>query len=88
MLKLAERMVSMYFNGVSASNNTGWAKLLGSGIDDVKIATRSNVDEPGRPLGVLLCATHCLWLPIESRKLFDFFRDENNRNNVCEPINL
>lgn len=84
MLKLAERMVISFCAGVSASTAHTWTTLSGTGADDVRVMTRKSVDDPGRPPGIVLSAATSFWLPVPPKRVFDFLRDENSRNEVCE----
>ncbi|KAL6294035.1 hypothetical protein ACE6H2_002177 [Prunus campanulata] len=80
MLKLAERMVISFYAGVSASTTHTWTTLSGTGADDVRVMTRKSVDDPGKPPGIVLSAARCFWLPIPPKRVFEFLRDENSRN--------
>ncbi|KAK2649981.1 hypothetical protein Ddye_017470 [Dipteronia dyeriana] len=80
MLKLAERMVMSFCAGVSASTAHTWTTLSGTGADDVRVMTRKSVDDPGRPPGIVLSAATSFWLPVSPKRVFDFLRDENTRN--------
>ncbi|KAL9327947.1 hypothetical protein ACSQ67_002950 [Phaseolus vulgaris] len=80
MLKLAERMVISYCTGVGASTAHAWTTLSATGCDDVRVMTRKSTDEPGRPPGIVLSAATSFWLPVPPKKVFDFLRAENSRN--------
>ncbi|CAI9783899.1 unnamed protein product [Fraxinus pennsylvanica] len=80
MLKLAERMVMSFCSGVGASTAHTWTTMSGSGADDVRVMTRKSVDDPGRPPGIVLSAATSFWLPVPPKRVFDFLRDENSRN--------
>ncbi|CAA7394447.1 unnamed protein product [Spirodela intermedia] len=80
MLKLAERMVISFCSGVGASIAHQWTTLSGTCGDDVRVMTRKSVDDPGRPLGIVLSAATSFWLPVPPQKVFDFLRDENTRS--------
>ena len=86
MLKLAERMVISFCDGVSASTAHTWTTLSGSGADDVRVMTRKSVDDPGRPPGIVLSAATSFWLPVSPKTVFDFLRDENSRSEVCQSL--
>ncbi|KAJ0454377.1 putative transcription factor & lipid binding HD-SAD family [Helianthus annuus] len=79
MLKLAQRMVLSYCCGVGASSAHTWTTLSGTGLDDVRIMTRKNVDDPGRPTGLVLSAATSFWLPVPPRQSFNYLHDENTR---------
>ncbi|KAL5972735.1 Homeobox-leucine zipper protein roc2 [Asimina triloba] len=80
MLKLAERMVVSFCSGVSASTAHTWTTLSGSGAEDVRVMTRKSIDDPGRPPGIVLSAATSFWLPVPPKRVFDFLRAENSRN--------
>ena len=40
------------------------------------------MNDPGEPLGVILCAVSSVWLPVSPHVLFDFLRDEAHRSEV------
>ncbi|KAL1537361.1 Homeobox-leucine zipper protein PROTODERMAL FACTOR 2 [Salvia divinorum] len=80
MLKLAERMVMSFCTGVGASTAHTWTTLSGIGADDVRVMTRKSMDDPGRPPGIVLSAATSFWLPVPPKRVFNFLRDENSRN--------
>ena len=82
MLKLAERMVISFCAGVSASTAHTWTTLSGTGAEDVRVMTRKSVDDPGRPPGIVLSAATSFGIPVPPKRVFDFLRDENSRNEV------
>lgn len=88
MLKLAERMAKSFCGGVSASTAHQWTTLSGSGAEDVRVMTRKSVDDPGRPPGILLNAAKSFWLPVMSKAVFDFLRNESSRNVVLKISSL
>ncbi|KAE7995477.1 hypothetical protein FH972_000261 [Carpinus fangiana] len=80
MLKLAERMVMSFCTGVGASTAHAWTTLSATGSDDVRVMTRKSMDDPGRPPGIVLSAATSFWIPVPTKRVFDFLRDENSRN--------
>ncbi|KAH9677957.1 homeobox-leucine zipper protein ANTHOCYANINLESS 2 [Citrus sinensis] len=81
MLKLAQRMTYNFCSGVCASSVRKWDKLcVGNVGEDVRVLTRKNVNDPGEPPGVVLCAATTVWLPMTRQRLFDFMRDERMRS--------
>uniref|UniRef100_K7MD18 Uncharacterized protein n=1 Tax=Glycine max TaxID=3847 RepID=K7MD18_SOYBN len=86
MMKLAERMVISFCAGVSASTAHTWTTLSGTSADDVRVMTRKSVYDPGRPPGIVLSAATSFWLHVPPKRVFDFLRDENSRNEVCAKI--
>ncbi|XP_057989164.1 homeobox-leucine zipper protein HDG1-like [Hevea brasiliensis] len=81
MAKLAQRMVDNFCSGVCASSLHKWDKLLvGNVSEDIRILTRKNINEPGKPPGIVLSAATSVWLPVMRERLFDFLRDERSRS--------
>ncbi|KHN33889.1 Homeobox-leucine zipper protein HDG2 [Glycine soja] len=78
MMKLAERMVISFCAGVSASTAHTWTTLSGTSADD----------DPGRPPGIVLSAATSFWLHVPPKRVFDFLRDENSRNELLKSIML
>ena len=83
ILKMAERMTSSFCRAIGASSYHTWTKISSKTGDDIRIASRKNLNDPGEPLGVILCAVSSVWLPVSPYTLFDFLRDETRRNEVC-----
>lgn len=82
LLELVERMSRGFFDGVTTSNADIWMNLGGYTGDSVKVTTRTSLNDPGRPEGLILCAAHSFWVPAPPTTVFDYLRDENNRVNV------
>ncbi|KAH7547268.1 hypothetical protein FEM48_Zijuj01G0291800 [Ziziphus jujuba var. spinosa] len=80
ILKLAQRMTSSFCRAIGASSYNIWTKVSGKTGEDIRIASRKNLNDPGEPLGLILCAVSSVWLPISPHVLFDFLRDESRRN--------
>ncbi|KAE8675568.1 putative KOM [Hibiscus syriacus] len=58
-----------------------WDKLsVGNVGEDVRVMTRKNINDPGEPHGVVLCAATSVWMPITRARLFDFLLDEQMRS--------
>ncbi|XP_069143533.1 homeobox-leucine zipper protein ROC1-like [Solanum lycopersicum] len=81
VLKLGERMIINYISGVSGTKTHKWTTFTGSGynINDLQVKTRRSINDPGRPRGLVLCASTSIWLPVLPKLLFDFLRNENTR---------
>lgn len=88
MLRLAERMVTSFCGGVSASTAHQWTTVSGNGAEDVRVMTRKSVGDPGRPPGIVLNAAKSFWLPVPQKRVFDFLRDERSRNEVNTILSL
>uniref|UniRef100_A0A803NZV3 START domain-containing protein n=1 Tax=Cannabis sativa TaxID=3483 RepID=A0A803NZV3_CANSA len=80
ILKLAQRMTWSFCRAVAASSYNTWTKVSSKTGDDIRITSRKNMNDPGEPLGLILCAVSSVWLPVSANVLFDFLRDENHRN--------
>ncbi|CAA2965636.1 homeobox-leucine zipper GLABRA 2 [Olea europaea subsp. europaea] len=80
ILKLAQRMTWSFCRALGASSYNTWSKIPSKTGDDIRVASRKNINDPGEPPGVILCAVSSVWLPVSHHILFDFLRDENHRN--------
>ncbi|KAF2605106.1 hypothetical protein F2Q70_00028263, partial [Brassica cretica] len=81
LLKIAERMTRSFLTGVATSNGDIWFRLSGNAGSTVRAMTRKSLNDPGRPVGVILYASTSFWLPVPPKTVFDFLRDANNRTN-------
>lgn len=82
ILKLAQRMTWSFCHAIGASSFHTWTMVTSKTGEDIRISSRKNLNEPGEPLGVILCAVSSVWLPVSPNVLFDFLRDEARRNEV------
>ncbi|XP_043724560.1 homeobox-leucine zipper protein GLABRA 2 [Telopea speciosissima] len=80
ILKLAQRMTCSFCRALGASSFHTWTKISTKGGDDIRVASRKNLNDPAEPLGVILCAVSSVCLPVAPHVLFDFLRDESKRN--------
>ncbi|KAG9456147.1 hypothetical protein H6P81_000655 [Aristolochia fimbriata] len=80
ILKLAQRMTSNFCRSVGASSYHTWSKLSTKDGDGIRVASRKNVNDPGEPVGLILCAVCSIWLPLAPNLLFEFLKDETRRN--------
>ncbi|KAL7603072.1 hypothetical protein Lser_V15G18172 [Lactuca serriola] len=80
IFKLAERMTWSFSRALGGSSHHTWKKIPSKTGDDIRVASRKNLNDPGEPLGVILCAVSSIWLPVSHTVLFDFLRDETRRN--------
>ncbi|KAJ0259903.1 Homeobox-leucine zipper protein HDG3 [Hirschfeldia incana] len=81
LMKIAERMTRSFISGVATSTGDIWFKLSGNTGNTVRVMTRKSLNDPGRPVGVILYASTSFWLPVSPNTVFDFLRDANNRTN-------
>ncbi|XP_026660364.2 homeobox-leucine zipper protein GLABRA 2 isoform X2 [Phoenix dactylifera] len=79
LLKFAQRMTSSFCQAIAASRNRTWTKASIRGGEDIRFTSRKNVNDPGEPTGVIVCAVSSTWLPVPSTALFDYLRDESRR---------
>ena len=82
MLKLAQRMTLSFCRAVGASSINTWTKIASKTGEDVRIASRKNLNDPGEPIGVIITAVSSLWLPLSPNVIFDFLRDDKHRHEV------
>ncbi|KAI3671573.1 hypothetical protein L1987_87312 [Smallanthus sonchifolius] len=80
ILKLARRVTLSFGRALGASSYHTWKKIPSKSGYDIRVASRKNLNDPGEPLGVILCAVSSVWLPVSHTVLYDFLRDENQRN--------
>ncbi|KAJ8755997.1 hypothetical protein K2173_024542 [Erythroxylum novogranatense] len=80
ILKLAQRMTQGFCRAIGASSYHTWNKVSSKTGEDIRVSSRKNLNDPGEPLGVILCAVTSVWLPVSTHALFDFLRDDTRRN--------
>ncbi|KAG6727877.1 hypothetical protein I3842_02G145700 [Carya illinoinensis] len=80
ILKLAQRMTCSFCHAIGASSFHTWTKVSSKTGEDIRITSRKNLNDPGEPLGLILCAVSSIWLPVSPYVLFDFLRDEARRD--------
>ncbi|KAM0937153.1 putative transcription factor & lipid binding HD-SAD family [Dioscorea sansibarensis] len=80
-MKLSERMVRMFANGVSSTASDQWSLVAGTGGADngVRATTRKSRSQPGSPPGIILNATTSVWLQTPTRRVFEFLHSESSR---------
>lgn len=84
VLKLAQRMTWSFSRAIGASSYHTWTKLSTKGGDGIRVASRRNVNDPGEPQGLILCAVASIWLPVSPHALFDFIRDDARWSEVIK----
>lgn len=80
ILRLAQRMTQSFCQAIGASSYHSWTKVPTKTGEDIRVASRKNLNDPGEPLGVILCAVSSVLLPVSPHLLFDFLRDESRRS--------
>ncbi|KAK4361905.1 hypothetical protein RND71_017146 [Anisodus tanguticus] len=81
ILTLAQRMTWSFYRMLGASSYNTWNKVpTKTGQEDIRVASRKNLTDPGEPVGVILSGVSSIWLPVSRNVLFDFLKDENHRH--------
>ncbi|GKV27039.1 hypothetical protein SLEP1_g36246 [Rubroshorea leprosula] len=80
ILKLAQRMTWSFCHAIGASSYHTWNKVSTKTGEDIRVSSRKNLNDPGEPLGLIVCAVSSVWLPVPPNVLFDFLRDEARRS--------
>ncbi|KAJ8773434.1 hypothetical protein K2173_004264 [Erythroxylum novogranatense] len=80
VMKLAQRMTWGFCRAIAGSSYHTWNKIPSKTGEDIRVSSRKNLNDPGEPLGVILCAVSSVWLPVTAHTLFDFLRDEARKN--------
>lgn len=80
ILRLAQRLTQSFCQAIGASSYHSWTKVPTKTGEDIRVASRKNLNDPGEPLGVILCAVSSVLLPVSPHVLFDFLRDESRRS--------
>ncbi|CAH8361512.1 unnamed protein product [Eruca vesicaria subsp. sativa] len=79
IMKIAERMTRSFLSGVATSSEDIWLNLSGNKECPVRVMTQKSLNDPGRPVGVILYASTSFWLPVPPNTVFDFLKDAKNR---------
>ncbi|WOL11040.1 homeobox-leucine zipper protein GLABRA 2 [Canna indica] len=79
ILRLGQRMTSNFCQSIGASGQRTWTKVSTKGGDDIRFTTRKNINDPGEPQGLIVCAVLSSWMPVPTEALFDFLRDDSRR---------
>ncbi|KAK4762771.1 hypothetical protein SAY86_008539 [Trapa natans] len=82
MLKLAQRMVDDFCSGISTSMGGDWEMLpVGNIGQDIKVMSRRSIlNNPNETPAILLSASTSVWMPVSHQLLFNFLRDQRERN--------
>ncbi|XP_042438930.1 homeobox-leucine zipper protein GLABRA 2-like [Zingiber officinale] len=79
ILKLGQRMTASFCRNIGTPRNRTWNKISTKVGEEIRFTSRKIINEPGEPLGVIVCAVMSTWMPIPVVSLFDFLRDESRR---------
>lgn len=80
--KLSHRMVKNFCGVLSMSGKLDFPQLSEVNNSGVRISVRIS-SELGQPSGTVVSAATSLWLPLQPEIIFNFFRDEKARVQVC-----
>ncbi|XVF03952.1 hypothetical protein REPUB_Repub05bG0038000 [Reevesia pubescens] len=81
LLKLAESMTRNFFMNISSSKENLWMQLpINIGAEDIRFRFGNVLVVPGKPPSNTIIFTTSLRLPIPTKILFDFLRNEHSRN--------
>ncbi|XP_050901721.1 homeobox-leucine zipper protein HDG8 isoform X1 [Lathyrus oleraceus] len=78
VMKLAERMLKIFYEALDMASNTDFPKLNTMDSDGVRVCVRKCTD-PGTENGVILTASLTFWLSCSPDHVFDFFKDSSRR---------
>lgn len=82
ILKLAQRMTSSFCEAIGSSKCRSWTKASTKNHEEIFYTSRKNNNEPGEPLGLILCSVSSTWLPISPTTLYNFLREDSRRDDV------
>lgn len=75
-------MTASFCRNIGTPRNRTWNKISTKVGEEIRFTSRKIINEPGEPLGVIVCAVMSTWMPIPVVSLFDFLRDESRRTEV------
>ncbi|KAL5054760.1 hypothetical protein RYX36_035442 [Vicia faba] len=78
VMKLAERMLKIFYEALDMASNTDFPKLNTIDSDGVRVCVRRCTD-PGTENGIILTASLTFWLSCSPDHAFDFFKDSSRR---------
>ncbi|KAK9938465.1 hypothetical protein M0R45_015198 [Rubus argutus] len=79
LLKLSERMTRSFVSDISASPENKWRALPVFGAEDVKVTTKTSLNDPGKPPGTTLLFATSVHLPVPRTQIFSLLRDGESR---------
>lgn len=73
---------------ISGSTRKPWKPLPIAGAEDIRymVLTKYSTDDPGIPRVATVVFATSLCLPVPSKLLFNFLREENSRAKVCQLL--
>lgn len=81
-MRLAHRMVKLFCASLSMSGKLDFPQLSEVTNSGVRVSVRKSIEQ-GQPAGMIVSAATSLWLPIPPQSVFNFFKDEKMRVQVC-----
>ena len=86
-MKLSHRMVKNFCGVLSMSGKLDFPQLSEVNNSGVRISVRIS-SELGQPSGTIVSAATSLWLPLQPESIFNFFKDEKARVQVCNTTHF
>ncbi|XP_047341252.1 homeobox-leucine zipper protein GLABRA 2-like [Impatiens glandulifera] len=80
IMVLAHKMTANFCHSIGTSSLHKLTKLTSKNEYDIRVSIRRNLDVPGEPIGVILCAVTSIWLPVSRLVLSDYLSDESRRH--------
>ena len=68
---------------ISASTENKWRTLPVFGAEDVKVTTKTSLNDPGKPPGTTLLFATSVHLPVPRTQVYNLLRDGESRFMVC-----
>lgn len=72
-----------FVSDISASPENKWRALPVFGAEDVKVTTKTSLNDPGKPPGTTLLFATSVHLPVPRTQIFSLLRDGESRIKVC-----
>ncbi|PRQ31656.1 putative START-like domain-containing protein [Rosa chinensis] len=79
LLKLSERMMRSFVADISASTENKWRALPVFGAEDVKVTTKTSLNDPGKPPGTTLLFATSVHLPVPRTQIYNLLRNGESR---------
>lgn len=76
---LAQRMTRNFCAGVCSTTHK-WKIIQLENGENAKLMMRTNTDDLGEPIGIVLSATKTIRLPVKQQYLFEFFINNKTRS--------
>ncbi|XP_047341227.1 homeobox-leucine zipper protein GLABRA 2-like [Impatiens glandulifera] len=77
---LAQKMTVNFNRSIAASNLYKFVKSTSNDEDEIRVSYKRNLNDPGEPIGLIICAVTSVWLPISRLALLDYLGDASHRH--------